>query len=527
LVYLVDQTDNLIIEIDTNIGVVVKTVAIADGATTGNLAISVDDSTLYLAESAEDKILVFSLPDLTPQASIPLNFSPGSIAPAVNGRLFASLYQVYEGVIVELNTSTGNILQTFATTERYYDAPLLRTNAAGTNLYAGSQDATAGIYEYNITGVTASSATKYAVSAEDMADFAPDETYNRIYLMSGGIYGVNIINTITGNDATVWSTNPYGAAVAYPPSGTMVVGASTSDVKYFNRTDGTPVTDNTVSGASIVNGGLAVTPNGNAVYVEHEFTGSGYITTVGIVGLAHFSPVPIAPTLFYQNGTSLGTLTLNTSFLPSAWKGVGGMGAGWQERAIADINGDGVPDIIFQDGTLIGALTMNASGTPKSWIGIGSMGAGWQLRGAAYLTNDGNLDLIFQDGTLLGYLEVSKSGVPVSWNGIGAMGTGWELRAVACLDGTGQPDLIFQNGTALGALQVNTSGVPTAWVGIGAMSSGWTLAAAVDVNEDDQPDLIFQNGTALGALQVNTSYQPVAWHGIGAMSTGWTLPGDY
>ncbi len=243
--------------------------------------------------------------------------------------------------------------------------------------------------------------------------------------------------------------------------------------------------------------------------------------------LSSLSSLPSLSSLYFQNGTSLAMLSVNTSFLPTAWQGVGTMGAGWQECAIADVNGDGTNDIIFQNGTLIGALIMNADGTPNSWVGIGQMNAGWQLCGAAAITGDGNLDLIFQNGTLLGYLEVSTAGVPLSWNGIGVMGDGWQLRAVACLDGTGQPDLIFQNGCSLGALQVGTNGQPTAWNGIGMMSSGWTLSYAVDLNGDDQPDLVFQNGTSLGALEVNTSFQPVAWHGLGAMDSGWTLPGDY
>jgi hypothetical protein len=227
--------------------------------------------------------------------------------------------------------------------------------------------------------------------------------------------------------------------------------------------------------------------------------------------------------LFFQNGASLGILSVNTTFLPNAWQGVGAMNSGWQERAIADINGDGVPDIIFQNGTLLGALTLDASGHPTSWLGIGAMNSGWQLCGAANLTGDGNLDLIFQSGTLLGYLEVNASGVPLSWNGIGAMGAGWQLRAVADLNTDGQPDLIFQNGTSLGVLQVGTNGLPTAWHGIGTLNAGWTLSAATDLNADGQPELLFQNGTLLGALQVNTSFQPVAWNGIGAMGSGWTF----
>ena len=267
--------------------------------------------------------------------------------------------------------------------------------------------------------------------------------------------------------------------------------------------------------------------------VAKQVTGSSVPNALGVPISATGTIVNIqvgaadAFSLFFQNGASLGLLNLNTTFLPSTWQGVGGMSTGWQERAVADINGDGNPDIIFQNGTLIGALILNANGTTSSWVGIGAMSAGWQLCGASYITGDGNLDLIFQNGTLLGYLEVNSSGQPMSWTGIGAMGTGWQLRSVASLDGTGRPDLIFQNGTALGALKVNTSGVPTAWAGIGAMGAGWTLSSAVDVNADGQPDLIFQSGTSLGALEVNSSLQPIAWHGIGSMGSGWTLPGDY
>ena len=234
-----------------------------------------------------------------------------------------------------------------------------------------------------------------------------------------------------------------------------------------------------------------------------------------------------SPSLYFQNGASLGILSVNSSFLPNTWTGIGGVNSGWQEQDIGDINGDGVPDLIVQSGTLIGAVVMNANGTPNSWVGIGSMSSGWELRGAANITGDGNLDLIFQNGTLLGYLEVDNSGAPVSWTGIGAVAAGWQLRAVASLDGTGQPDLLFQNVSMIGALKVNASGAPTAWIGMGTIDTGWTLSYAVDLNGDGQPELIFQNGTLLGALQVNTSFQPVTWHGIGAMSSGWTLPGDY
>jgi hypothetical protein len=300
-----------------------------------------------------------------------------------------------------------------------------------------------------------------------------------------------------------------------PGSGISGVTITLSQGNYYAVTSSSGGYAIPISGLS---GNVVVTAQGNGVNEQTTVNLSGQNVKVDFGG---------GTSLFFQNGASLGVLNLNGAFLPGTWQGIGTMGSGWQERALADINGDGIPDIIFQNGALIGALILDASGNPGSWVGIGSMNAGWQLRGAGEVTGDGKLDLIFQNGTLLGYLEVNTSGVPQSWTGIGAMGTGWQLRAVADLNGDGHPDLLFQNGASLGVLQVGTSGLPTAWNGIGALNAGWTLSDAVDVNGDGEPDLLFQNGTQLGALEVNTSFQPVAWHGIGAMGAGWTLPGDY
>jgi kumamolisin len=290
---------------------------------------------------------------------------------------------------------------------------------------------------------------------------------------------------------------------------------------------GLPVSYSVVSGPATVSGStLTITGTGSVSVRASQSGSANYLAAPSVLQTFTVNPAPATPFLYFQNGALEGDLALGSSFTPSNWQGLGSLGS-WQQRAIGDLNGDGVPDIICQNGTLIGAVIMNSSGAAVSWVGIGSMNSGWQLRGAVELSNDGNLDLIFQNGTLLGYLEANTSGVPQSWNGIGAMGAGWQLRAVAALDGSGRPDLIFQNGTLLGALEVGTNGVPTAWTGIGAMSVGWTLSQPAYVNVNGRPSLIFQNGTLLGALDVNTSFQPVAWHGIGAMSTGWTLPGDY
>jgi hypothetical protein len=374
--------------------------------------------------------------------------------------------------------------------------------------------------------------TGVAVDSSGNVYVADSENDNIRKITPGGS-----VSTLAGNFLTTGSTNGTGtAALFFHPTGVAVDSSGNVYVADDYNCDIRLVTS---GGVVTTLAGLAGTPgtaNGagsvarfyDPYGVAVDSHGNVYIADTGNNSIRKGSVQASGPpNLYFQNSNLLGYLSLNTTFLPSAWLGLGSLGSGWQEQAIGDINGDGTPDIIFQNGTQIGAVILNESGNPTSWVGIGQMGAGWELRGAGDLTDDGNLDLIFQNGTLLGYLEVNTSGQPVSWNGIGAMGTGWELRAVASLDGTGQPDLIFQNGTVLGALQVSTSGVPTAWTGIGAMGAGWTLSYALDVAGTGQPDLIFQNGTLIGALQVNTLFQPVTWYGVGAMGSGWTLPGDY
>jgi hypothetical protein len=338
---------------------------------------------------------------------------------------------------------------------------------------------------------------------------------------SGGIAAILPTPVAVSDTSTLTLTGALTQAPAVPTFVITLYDSSFNSLTYHFSWTSFSSSGSTVTGTLIPSASVG-TFNGTVYGWELDLGGSP-----GDTLSFKFNQLAFVSFLYFQNGTSLGILSLNTTFIPNEWTGIGAMGSGWQERAVADVNGDGIDDILFQNGTLLGILIMNAAGQPASWVGIGAMNAGWELRGVADITGDGNLDLIFQDGTLLGYLEINSSGQPLSWNGIGAMGAGWQLRAVADLTGNDRPDLIFQNGTLIGALQVNTSGVPTAWTGIGAMGTGWTLSDAVDVNGDGQPDLIFQNGSSLGALQINTSFQPVAWHGIGALGTGWTLPGDY
>jgi len=105
LVYLVDTTNHRLLAIDTTAAQQVAAASI-DVATVGELAVSIDDSTLYLSETTANKILVFSLPNLTPLPSLSVAFPPQSIATAENGRLFATqTLPNTQNAIVEISSS--------------------------------------------------------------------------------------------------------------------------------------------------------------------------------------------------------------------------------------------------------------------------------------------------------------------------------------------------------------------------------------------------------------------------------------
>jgi hypothetical protein len=298
LVYLVDQTYNRLLAINTDTGIQVAAAPIDDGASAIEITISVDGTKLYLSESAEDEILVFSLPDLTSLPTLPVAFPPQSIASCANGRLFAteSSTDGIDNYIVEVSTTDGSIVQKFGSSEGYYYNPLLRTNGTGTNLYAGTTGISGFLdfYVYDVTGAQASAATGYEYDSENMEDFEPDDAKGRIYAMNGGIYGVNVILTASDNDSTVWPfTQPYGVAVSFNSSSSVVFGASYSEVREFNRTTGAPLADWVVVGDddvyNLVPAGIGATANNNLIYIraaDEAFSPTysyiGFISTTGV-----------------------------------------------------------------------------------------------------------------------------------------------------------------------------------------------------------------------------------------------------
>jgi hypothetical protein len=305
MVYLVDSTNARLLAIDMTTGEQVADATIDDGATQGELVVSIDDNTLYLSETNENEIMAFSLPDLTPLPTLAIGFPARSIASGVSGRLFASDNTgPSASIIVELNPSTGASIQSFGSSENYYYPPLLRTNFDGTNLYAGVSGLTGNlnIYEYNLSGTQISAATPYSYNSENMIDFAPDETNERIYDMCGDIYGINLINTATDDDSTTWPfTGSYGAAISFNSQASVVFGASgdpyKGDIREFDRVSGSPLADYVVCTDTwtVKNRGIGAMANGNVFYVRAPQVAAS-TSVLGVLG-SLTQPVTLYPTI--------------------------------------------------------------------------------------------------------------------------------------------------------------------------------------------------------------------------------------
>jgi len=142
---------------------------------------------------------------------------------------------------------------------------------------------------------------------------------------------------------------------------------------------------------------------------------------------------------------------------------------GWRVVAVADINGDGFPDLIFQNS--IGQLykwLLDGSGNainfatgsglkPSSGFLYGGGLSDWRVVAVADINGDGIPDLVFQnsagqiyrwhlDGTGATINFSTGTGLkPGSGFLYGSGLGGWRIVAVADINGDGIPDLVFQN----------------------------------------------------------------------------------
>jgi hypothetical protein len=303
-------------------------------------------------------------------------------------------------------------------------------------------------------------------------------------------------STLSGSLAN-FSWNAVSGATEYQLSvGTTPGGANT----FSGTTAGTsqivgsiPCTD-TVGGTIYVQ--LAAEVNGSfqspAAYSYTCKLGLGNYNGDGHQDVLWQNNSTAQVTVHYFDGTEGATDTgwnwLNESGEPSGWVLVGA----------ADFDGNGVPDLVWEY-MPTGQVTVNYYGGPGgatylgwNWL-ISNGNPGWTVVAVADMDGNGVPDLIWQNNTTnqvtVNYFGGAGGAVYQGWNWLNSAGepAGWHVVAAADFDGNGTPDLVWQYaptrqvtvnyyGGAGGATYqgwnwLNSAGDP-----------GWTVVGASDFN---------------------------------------------
>jgi hypothetical protein len=180
---------------------------------------------------------------------------------------------------------------------------------------------------------------------------------------------------------------------------------------------------------------------------------------------------------------------------------------GWTLVAVADMDGNGVPDLIWQNDVMrtVGVWYMGGPhGTNILYIDYPAPGAylGWTLVSVHDMNGDGIPDLIWQNDSTrevgVWLLSGPTATSVLAFESVSSSNPGWTLVGVGDFDGNGVPDLVWQNDSTR-AVQVWYMGgaqgmnvLSAAWLAPGSYL-GWKVVAISDLDHNGVPDLVWQN----------------------------------
>jgi hypothetical protein len=222
--------------------------------------------------------------------------------------------------------------------------------------------------------------------------------------------------------------------------------------------------------------------------------------------------------------------------------GSGGYSA--RSVAVADVNGDGIPDLVVANECtndnepnctgVIGVLLGNGNGTFQAAVAYGTGGYYADWVAVADVNGDGKPDLLVVNSCTNASCTSSDIAVLLG-NGDGTFrpavvyasgGYGADSLAVADVNGDGKPDLLVANQCAIGSSGCAISGKVGVLLGNGdgtfqaaiTYNSGgqfpFSLAVG-DVNGDGQPDIVVANACAVSGNCGNGSIVALLGNGEG------------
>jgi sugar lactone lactonase YvrE len=231
---------------------------------------------------------------------------------------------------------------------------------------------------------------------------------------------------------------------------------NTTAYEYFYQYDGVSTTSYRYPGAEPYPVQRTLTVDGDP---NEKLVGVGDFNADGNLDLVWEDQATHQVAIWYQsNAGQTGAFGAAGGGCPCTigFQNVGLQGSSnWHVVAVADFNGDGVPDLVFQDPAtgqvVIWYMTGPWGNIPLGLAYVpGNDNLPWVIVGAADFNGDGTPDLLWQDPTT-GQMLVSYMGTQgttiLSDTFLDQSPTGWTCIGTADFNGDGIPDIYYQNNT--------------------------------------------------------------------------------